>query len=122
MAQRNIHFNAAPQTQEPLENDRRTIMNIPSETRGFAFVVLLLPLLHSQATAAPGLQERRLLAPTGSQQRMGQQGEVRNYDGDHADTVDRALDTQSDQVRNMVLVGVPPTTDAGEEYADDDCD
>ena len=96
-------------------------MNIQSNSR-YLVSLVLLPLLHGQATAAPGFQERRLLAPTAAQQRMEQQGRIYIYDGLHEDAVDRALDTQFDRVHSMMFVGVRHTTDDGEEYADDDCD
>jgi hypothetical protein len=115
-------FHAAPETEDPLENDRRTIMNIQSKTRYLSSLVLVLPLLHGQASAAHGFQERQLLAPSAAQQRIEQQGRVYIYDGLHEDTVDRALDTQFDRVQNMMFVGIRHTTDDGEEYADDGCD
>ena len=97
-------------------------MNVQSKTRYLVSLALLFPMLHSQVTAAPGFQERRLLSPTASQQRMEQQGRVNIYDGLHEGTVDQALDTQFDRVQNMMFVAVQHTTDEGEEYADDDCD
>lgn len=97
-------------------------MNVQSKTGYLASLVLLLPMLHGQASASQGFQERRLLSPTASQQRMEQQGRVYIYDGLHEGTVDQALDTQFDRVQNMMFVAVRHTTDDGEEYADDDCD
>ena len=97
-------------------------MNVQSKTRYLVSLVLLLPTLHSQVTAAPGFQERRLLSPTASQQRMEEQGRVYIYDGLQEGAVDQALDTQFDRVQNMMFVGVRHTADDGEEYADDDCD
>ncbi len=97
-------------------------MNIQSRNRYLVSLVLVLPLLQGQAAAAEGLQERRLLAPSATQQRMEQQGSVYIYDGLHEDTVDQAMDTQFERVQNMMFVGVQHTTDDGEEYPDDDCD
>lgn len=97
-------------------------MNVQSKTRYLVSLVVLLPMLHTQVMAAPGFQERQLLSPTTTQQRMEQQGRVQVYDGLDEGMVDRALDTQFSRVQNMMFVGVRHTTDDGEEYADDDCD
>ncbi len=98
-------------------------MNIQSRNRFLVVLpVLLLALLHGQATAAQEFQERRLLAPSATRQGMEQQGRVYIYDGLHEDMVDQALDTQFERVQNMMFVGVRHTTDGGEEYSDDDCD
>ena len=81
-----------------------------------------LPLMAEEAAAAPGWQERRLLAPSGPQLAAERRGRVVLYDGLDERLVDRALDTQFARVENMMFVGVRHTDPDGDEWADDDCD
>lgn len=97
-------------------------MNIQSETGYLVSLILILPLLQAQSAAAEGFQERRLLAPTATEEHLERQGQVYIYDGLREATVDRAMDTQFDRVQNMMFVGTRYTTETGEEYANDDCD
>jgi len=97
-------------------------MNIQSETRYLISLILMVPLLQVQSAAADGFQERRLLAPTATEERLERQGRVHIYDGLREETVDRAMDTQFDRVQSMMFVGTRYTTETGEEYASDDCD
>lgn len=83
--------------------------------------ILLTGSLAGQATAEQDWQERKLFAPSATQQRLERQGRVYIYDGLHEDTVDRALDAGFDRVENMMFIGVRRSTADGLEYADDDC-
>ena len=97
-------------------------MNAQIKNRFFVPVLLMLPSLAGQASAAEDWQTRQLLEPSATQQRAEMRGRVYIYDGLHEDTVDRGLDGQFERIENMMFVGVRRTTDAGDDYADDDCD
>ena len=97
-------------------------MNNQSKTRYVVSLTLMLPLFQAQSAAAEGFQERRLLAPTATEERLERQGRVHIYDGLREETVDRAMDTQFDRVQSMMFVGTKYTTETGEVYASDDCD
>jgi hypothetical protein len=97
-------------------------MNTQTKTCCFSLLTLLIPVLGGQALAAQSWQERRPPAPSDSQQRTQLLGPSPIYSGLHEDTVDHALDAQSEQGQSIKLVGQVEATDEAEEYADDDCD
>ena len=88
---------------------------------------IVLPGLAATEELKPGdsWQERRLLAPSRTQQARESNGQVFIYDGLEQGKVQQAMDMHFDRIENMMFTRIhhlPPTGAGPAEVEDDGCE
>ena len=79
-----------------------------------------LVMLTLTASAADSYQGKVLFEPHQSQQLAEARGRIMIYDGLESKVVDKAMDEQFDRIDHMMFIRIHHTSEAGDDYVDDD--